>query len=119
MNSTLLLHSRVKKLAILVTFLICLGLLKNLWEQWQRSPSVQEDTVTVEELEAKKKEVLEKIESDNSDFSQEETIRNELNMKKDGEIILQLPPLPTTSPDIDPTPTATLRPLPAWKEQIF
>lgn len=118
-TTPLLFHPLILLLTILTTGFLCLPLIRNILfqiRQQDNSLIVEKEVIKIqEEVETLRKNV----ETQQQSFYQEKIIRDELQMQKDGEKIIQLPTLPTPTPlpTTHPTPTTSVRE--QWNRVLF
>ncbi|MEO8581894.1 MAG: hypothetical protein ABI425_04975 [Patescibacteria group bacterium] len=83
------------------------SLVRNSWKLSHQPDHTQEETQVLEKLKATADKLQQNLEKDQHPFEQEKIVRDQLNMQKEGEIIIQLPALPTPSPHTTPIPSPT------------
>lgn len=106
-------------LVMVVTGFISIVLIRNVFILANTSVPTQEIEQEISVLKEEVEYLEQSQQSEMNDFQRELAIRNELNMKKEGDIILQLPP--DTEVKKPPLPTATPTPpiYKQWAEILF
>lgn len=97
----------IARLFVLFTVLSSISLAHSIWLSSHRPNHTPEQAMEVERLQQQANQLRNDVEQVNDPFFQEKTIRDELNMQKEGEVILQIPdlPVPTAAPPATATPT--------------
>ena len=103
-----LLHHRIFAWTVIVLTIIMTGsMISNLWQVTHRPDNTVGQAEEVRVLENQLEQLKKDIEKQQSPENQEKVIRDQLNMQKEGEVIIQLPPLPTPTPFPTPNPSPT------------
>ena len=102
------------RIVTILFFVMCLLLVRNAWNIWSttRQPVVNDDSLEAER--EKNAELKQDIGRWSEDFQKEMVIREELNMQKENESVLQVPPFPSVTSNPLPTPTPTPSNLQEW-----
>jgi cell division protein FtsB len=103
---SLLENRLIARLVVFITLAALISLSRTLWTRWN-APKNSLDNSQLEALKAQEAALKQDIASESNPFFKEKIIRDELNMSKEGELILQIPTMPT------PTPFPTLQPTPS------
>lgn len=92
---------------ILFCLVMSVSLIRNSWRLSHQVDHSQQEAEDLQKLQETAEQLKQDIQREQTPFEQEKVIRNQLNMQKEGEIIIQLPPLPTPTPQptLIPTPT--------------
>jgi cell division protein FtsB len=119
MNISALLEKRwMARLAIILTIIFSISLIRNLWTASHQPDHTIQQSAEVDKLQNQVNQLQVAIEKEKDPFIQEKIIRDELNMQKNGEIIIQLPPLPTPTVQPQPSPTPTPQVYQQWIEVL-
>ena len=83
------------------------SLTRNAWKLSHQPDHSEQESLELQKLQEKADQLKKDLEKEKQPFEQEKIIRDELNMQKEGEIIIQLPslPTPTPAPPAMPSPT--------------
>jgi cell division protein FtsB len=115
-----ILHQKwTARLIIVLTLFMTFSLGINAWKMSHKPDHSQEESAELEKLQQQKDTLQSNISQHQQPFEKEKVIRDELNMQKEGETIIQLPNLPT------PTPYPTFQPSPSpkvykqWIKEVF
>lgn len=73
-----------------------------------------QESQELQKLEAQKQLLQSDVQKLKSPIEQEKIIRNELNLQKEGETIIQLPPMPSPTPHPTQFPSPTPKPYEEW-----
>lgn len=114
-----LLNTRIFAWGVLIfTLVFTLSAFHRMWVLTHQPDPSQ---AMAQEVESLKTQVLgqqQEFDSAQQTFFQEQIIRNDLNMQRPGETVIQVPLLPTATPFVTPTPLPT-QPVPQqWLELV-
>lgn len=90
-KSSIFFHPFLLLITILLTLIISVSLIKSIIALREKRKILQEKQSEIRQLEQENRDIQQEIEKRNSDFYKEQVIRDELNMQKEGETVIQLP----------------------------
>lgn len=112
-------HHKIFAWGVVIFCLVTsISLVRNAWKLSHQPDHSQEENKQLQELQSKVDKLQQDINTQQQPFEQEKIIRDELNMQKEGEIIIQLPLLPTSTPRPEPTSMPTPKVYEQWWEVI-
>jgi cell division protein FtsB len=112
-------HSLVSKVVLAVVLMVATGLLFNLYKLSTQQFSTDHLEAEVKDLHGEVQQLQQENSQQHTTFQKEASVRNELNMKKEGEIILQIP-IPSSQPIALPnSDTSEKKIILQWVELLF
>lgn len=117
--STIFSHQFTKKLFICIIVVIAIGLLLNLKKLSNQQLSTDSLEEEVSQLQTEVSQLQKENSQEHTAFQKESSVRNELNMKKDNEVVLQIP-IPTSEPiHTDNQAVSTIPIYKQWLKLLF
>lgn len=115
-----ILHQKLTaRIIILASIFMATSLGLNAWKMSHQPDHSQEEAAELAKLQAKVDSLQANIDKHKQAFEQEKIIRDELNLQKEGETIIQLPGFPTPTPYPTTQPSPTPKVYQQWLEEVF
>lgn len=104
---------------IFFCLVMSVSLVRNAWRLSHQPDHSGQEAAELQKLQEESEKLKKDLEKEQQPFEKEKIIRDDLNMQKEGEIIIQLPPLPTPTPQPTVIPSLTPQIYQKWWHEFF